>query len=76
MLLNTELIEFVGDILVVVSKNSANWARRLANEALLKVVGMIRKIGLHMVAHKTEAILFTSKRKYGSPKSLMVYQLP
>lgn len=72
---NMELIGFSDDKLVVISGNSAYGVGRLPNDALLKVVRKIREISLHIAAHKTEAILSSSRKKYALPK-LKVNGLP
>lgn len=75
MPLNTEVIGFVDDTLVVASGNSIYEVGHLTNRALLIVVGKISEFGLYIAVHKTEAIRFTSRKNYDLLK-LEVIGLP
>jgi hypothetical protein len=64
----SELIGFADDILIVTAAKSIEELEAKTNEALDLVTQSIFRLGLEVAADKTEAVLFTNKYKYNSPR--------
>lgn len=62
---DVNIIGFADDTLVVASGKTKEEVERKLKDTLCLVVGEIRKLGLTIAVHKTEAVMF--KRKYKDP---------
>jgi len=68
---STSLVAFAVDVAVVATGRTKNLLEEAANGALSAVSWWMKKNGLTLAAHKTEAVILTTIRDYEVP-TLMV----
>ncbi|CAI6362877.1 unnamed protein product [Macrosiphum euphorbiae] len=67
----SRLIGFADDTLVVCSGKTIPELETIANETLSLVSNEIRNMGLSLAVHKTEAVVFSNKYKYETPRLIL-----
>ncbi|VVC42614.1 Reverse transcriptase domain [Cinara cedri] len=72
---SAELVTFADDVAVVVSGHNTELPEIAANRALEAVSSWMKRNGLTLAAHKTEAVVLTTKRGYQKP-TFMVDGVP
>jgi len=61
------LVAFADDVAVIATGRNKQLLEETANRALAAVSEWISRNGLTLAAHKTEAVMLTTKRGYGAP---------
>jgi len=61
---SASLVALVDDNRVIATGRNKNWLEEVANGALSAVAGWMKRNGLTLSVHKTEAVMLTRKRGY------------
>lgn len=65
------LVVFAGDVAVIVSGKNTQILEKSTNNTLRKIASWMEDKGLALAAHKTEAVVMTTKRGYEQPSFVL-----